>query len=541
MNAPPLSTPDTADTLLEVTGVSVRFGGLQALSDVGFDVRRGEILALIGPNGAGKSTLLNVLSNFIAPQTGKVRFKGRVISGQTPDAVNRLGLARTFQAAEILARMTVLDNVATAGVARRKASILQGMINPFATAKALAALRTDAAAMLDLVGLRTLAERPAAALTAGQQRLLAVARALGSDAELLLLDEPAAGLTTDEKKLLAEAIFRIRERGITVLFVEHDLAFVSSLADRLVVLNHGAVLAKGDPQTVRHDPAVIAAYLGNTDVRAGRKPAPSASSCREDTPVLRLDRLSVRYGQADALVNVSLEARRGEIVTLIGANGAGKSTLLKAIAGLVAPASGDVAFNGKSIARVPMERRTATGIALAPEGRQLFGTLSVRDNLQMGGYTGLRGAGLVNLFHPRRAVAREMSETMDDILTFFPRLKERIDQQAGTLSGGEGQMLAIGRALMSRPQLLMLDEPSFGLAPQVTREILESLPRLAERGITVLLVEQNAHCALQVADRGYVLVNGQIALEGSAAALLDSPDIGEAYLGWQDSESCEAV
>ncbi|RAR54251.1 amino acid/amide ABC transporter ATP-binding protein 1 (HAAT family) /amino acid/amide ABC transporter ATP-binding protein 2 (HAAT family) [Paraburkholderia unamae] len=534
-------TSSSPETLLEVNGVSVRFGGLQALCDVGFDVRRGEILALIGPNGAGKSTLLNVLSSFIAPQTGEVRLKGRAISGMTPDAVNRSGLARTFQAAEILAGMTVLDNVACAGVARARTGMLQGMTHPFATARTLTALRAHAAAMLDLVGLGALAGRPAAALTAGQQRLLAVARALGSDAELLLLDEPAAGLTTDEKKLLAAAICRIRERGVTVLFVEHDLAFVSSLADRLVVLNHGAVLAKGDPQTVRHDPAVVAAYLGNTDVRAERQPARTVTPDAGAAPVLRLDRLSVRYGQADALVNVSLEARRGEIVTLIGANGAGKSTLLKAIAGLVAPVSGGIAFNGESIARLPMERRTAAGIALAPEGRQLFGTLSVRDNLQMGGYTGLRGAGLLNLFHPRRAVARAMTETMDDILTFFPRLKERIDQQAGTLSGGEGQMLAIGRALMSRPQLLMLDEPSFGLAPQVTREILESLPRLAERGITVLLVEQNAHCALQVADRGYVLVNGQIALEGRADTLLDSPDIGEAYLGWQDAASSEAA
>ncbi|MFT4066351.1 ATP-binding cassette domain-containing protein [Paraburkholderia sp.] len=540
MNAA-VSTTSPA-TLLEVTGVSVRFGGLQALSDVGFDVRRGEILALIGPNGAGKSTLLNVLSSFVAPQSGEVRFKDRVISGLAPDAVNRLGLARTFQAAEMLTSMSVLDNVATAGVARRPSSMLQGMTNPFATAKTLDALRSHAAEMLDLVGLRALADRPAAALTAGQQRLVAVARALGSDAGLLLLDEPAAGLTTDEKKLLAEAIHRIRERGITVLFVEHDLAFVSSLADRLVVLNHGAVLAKGNPETVRRDPAVIAAYLGNTDVRTARRARETPTgAARSGVPLLALDRLCVRYGQADALVDVSLSARRGEIVTLIGANGAGKSSLLKAIAGLVTPVSGNVEFNGTSIARLPMERRTAAGIALAPEGRQLFGTLSVRDNLRMGAYTGLRGAGLVNLFRPRRAVARDMADTMDDVLAFFPRLKERIDQQAGTLSGGEGQMLAIGRALMSRPQLLMLDEPSFGLAPQVTREILESLPRLAERGITVLLVEQNAHSALQVADRGYVLVNGRIALEGDATALLDSPDIGEAYLGWQGPASCEAA
>ncbi|MGF6767994.1 branched-chain amino acid transport system ATP-binding protein [Paraburkholderia sp. GAS199] len=534
-------SPTSPAVLLDVSGVSVRFGGLQALSDVSFDVRRGEILALIGPNGAGKSTLLNVLSSYIAPQSGEVRFKDRTISGLAPDAVNRLGLARTFQAAEMLTGMSVLDNVATAGVARRPSGMLQGLTNPFATAKTLDALRSHAATMLDLVGLRSLADRPAATLTAGQQRLVAVARALGSDAELILLDEPAAGLTTDEKKLLAEAIRRIRERGITVLFVEHDLAFVSSLADRLVVLNHGAVLAKGDPETVRRDPAVVAAYLGNTDVRAARSTRAPGAEARTDAPLLTLDRLSVRYGQSDALVDVSLSARRGEIVTLIGANGAGKSSLLKAIAGLVTPVSGEVSFGGASIARLPMERRTAAGIALAPEGRQLFGTLSVRDNLRMGAYTGLRGAGLVNLFRPRREVARAMTDTMDDVLAFFPRLKERIDQQAGTLSGGEGQMLAIGRALMSRPQLLMLDEPSFGLAPQVTREILESLPRLAERGITVLLVEQNAHSALQVADRGYVLVNGRIALEGDAAALLASPDIGEAYLGWQDPTACEAA
>nr|WP_246034956.1 ABC transporter ATP-binding protein [Azoarcus indigens] len=253
-------------------------------------------------------------------------------------------------------------------------------------------------------------------------------------------------------------------------------------------------------------------------------------------PLLKLERAVVRYGALQALGGIDLEVRAGEIVTLIGANGAGKSSTLKAISGLCKLSAGAITFDGKPLHGLAAERRIAAGIALAPEGRQLFPMLTVRDNLMIGRFSHIRAAGFGNLFRPGAAAAREVEAAMREVLDFFPRLAERIDQQAGTLSGGEGQMVAIGRALMSRPKLLMLDEPSFGLAPRVTREILELLPRLAERGIAVLLVEQNAHAALQVADRGYVLANGAIVAHGSGEELLQSSHVGEAYLGWQHED-----
>lgn len=522
--------------LLDVRGVSVQFGGLKALSDVTFDVREGEILALIGPNGAGKSTLLNVVSGFIVPDSGSVRFGGAVMTGKAPQVVNHAGLARTFQAAEVLPGMTVAENVMAAGVGRMRQGLLGGLLDSVRASQTMRALRAMALEKLQLVGLLALADVPSDSLTAGQQRLLAAARALGTQARLLILDEPAAGLTSEEKLVLADTIRRIRQSGITVMFVEHDLAFVSSLAERLVVLDHGTVLAKGDTRSVSRDSDVMAAYLGDTEVVAVASKAPLA---RGGGPLLSLDKVSVRYGALNALSSASLEVNEGEIVTLIGANGAGKSTTLKAISGLVVLADGDIRFESESLRQVPLEQRVSRGIALAPEGRQLFPTLSVRDNLKLGRFAQLRAAGLANLFTPGLRAQTDMDEAMEEVLAFFPRLAERIDQAAGTLSGGEGQMVAIGRALMSRPRLLMLDEPSFGLAPRVTREILELLPVLAEKGISVLLVEQNAHAALQIAHRGYVLANGRIVAHGNSADLRNSSHVGDAYLGWQETAVME--
>ena len=522
--------------ILQVSGVSVRFGGLQALSDVSFDVREGEILALIGPNGAGKSTLLNVVSGFIRPDSGEVEFNGDVLTGRAPELVNRRGLVRTFQAAEILKGMTVVENVIAAGVARLEG----GWRAPRLTrsGQCMTELHRMACEKLELVGLDALAQQSAEMLTAGQQRLLAAARALGTDARLLILDEPAAGLTGEEKSMLADAIKRIRATGVTVVFVEHDLAFVSSLAERLVVLDHGTVLAKGDTQSVCRDPAVMAAYLGDTEVTVD---SARIARTREADPLLRLERVSVQYGGLNALNAINLEIDAGEVVTLIGANGAGKSSTLKVISGLCDPVSGAIQFDGKPVHKISADRRIATGIALAPEGRQLFPSLTVRDNLILGRFSHIRSAGFGSLFKPSVSVVRDIDEAMQEVLEFFPKLAERIDQQTGTLSGGEGQMVAIGRALMSRPRLLMLDEPSFGLAPRVTREILELLPRLAASGIAILLVEQNAHAALQIADRGYVLANGTIVAHGTGAELLASDHVGEAYLGWQESDRLEAV
>ena len=235
-------------------------------------------------------------------------------------------------------------------------------------------------------------------------------------------------------------------------------------------------------------------------------------------PLLELRELTVRYGGIQALHGISLSVPQGSIVTLIGANGAGKSTTLRTISGLVTPAAGSIRFDGAEIAGEPAHRIVSAGLAHVPEGRLVFPELSVKENLRMGAY----------LRRDRKGIA----EDLEWVCGFFPRLKERLTQQAGTLSGGEQQMLAIGRALMGRPRCLMLDEPSLGIAPLLTETIFARLVDLnRERGMTMLLVEQNASLALKVSHHAYVLESGRIHLEGPSAEIRNRPEVKAAYLG----------
>ena len=239
-------------------------------------------------------------------------------------------------------------------------------------------------------------------------------------------------------------------------------------------------------------------------------------------PVLEVTNLSARYGKVGALAGATLTVPAGSIVTVIGANGAGKSTMLNAMMGALPQtghAAGSVQYAGTDVSSWPVERRVAAGMSLVPERRELFGSMSVEDNLLLGGF--------------RRYRARESGwrDTLNEVFDLFPRLRERRAQQAGTLSGGERQMLSVGRALMAKPALLMLDEPSLGLAPRIVREIFHIIARLRETGVAILLVEQNARAALQVADYGYVLETGEVILHGPARELAGDPKVIESYLG----------
>ena len=232
--------------------------------------------------------------------------------------------------------------------------------------------------------------------------------------------------------------------------------------------------------------------------------------------ILKVDNINVYYGNIHAVKGVSFTVNEGEIVTLIGANGAGKSTTLKTVSGLLKPRSGDVLYKGKSIKGVRAHKIVEAGLAQVPEGRHVFLHMTVEENLDMGAYT-----------QPASTIA----PNKEKVFELFPRLKERRKQLAGTMSGGEQQMLAMGRALMSHPKLLMLDEPSMGLAPILVEQIFEIIQNLHKAGTTILLVEQNAQAALSVADRGYVLETGKIVTTGTGAELLSSPAIKKAYLG----------
>ena len=234
--------------------------------------------------------------------------------------------------------------------------------------------------------------------------------------------------------------------------------------------------------------------------------------------LLQVRGLRAGYGKAEVLSGLDLKLPQGSVVTVIGPNGAGKSTTLNALMGIL-PASGAITFDGRDIIDVPLEERVMAGLALVPEKRELFSTMTVEDNLVLGGW------------RQKRRGNDQWLEQLERVYTLFPRLKERQRQQAGTLSGGERQMLAVGRALMAKPRLLMLDEPSLGLAPLIVREIFRIIDELRRRGVSILLVEQNARAALQVADYAYVLENGSIKMEGPAETLRNDPRVIESYLG----------
>ena len=236
------------------------------------------------------------------------------------------------------------------------------------------------------------------------------------------------------------------------------------------------------------------------------------------SPLLQVTDLRAGYGRAEVLHGLSLQAHKGSVITVIGPNGAGKSTLLGSLMGLL-PSQGRIEFDGQDIGALTLEERVMLGIALVPEKRELFGTMSVEDNLVLGGFRQMR------LGNP------EWRKRLDDVYDLFPRLQERRAQEAGTLSGGERQMLAVGRALMSRPSLLMLDEPSLGLAPLIVKDIFAIIETLRQIGVTIVLVEQNARAALAVADQGYVLEMGEIGLHGPAAELAQDPRVIDTYLG----------
>jgi branched-chain amino acid transport system ATP-binding protein len=235
--------------------------------------------------------------------------------------------------------------------------------------------------------------------------------------------------------------------------------------------------------------------------------------------MIKIDNLVVAYGGIEALKGISLEVPSGKIVTLVGANGAGKSTTLKSIVGLVKPKSGSINYEGTDLTKLKTETMVKEGIALVPEGRRVFTDLTVLENLKIGAYL--------------RKDKKGIEEDLEKVYSLFPRLKERVWQVSGTLSGGEQQMLAIGRALMCRPKLIMMDEPSLGLAPIIVKELFGIIKKINEEGMTVLLIEQNANAALKIADIGYIMETGRITLKGTGKELLNNDEIKKAYLGEQ--------
>jgi ABC-type branched-subunit amino acid transport system ATPase component len=493
----------------------MRFGGIGALTGVDLTLEPGTVHGLIGPNGAGKTTLLNVLSGFYRPTSGSIRIGERSITGFPPHGIARVGVARTFQTTQLFGAMSVVDNVRVGLAGGDSGSLLAGLIGLPGIGRDEARLRAEAIDLLQFVGYRGDPDEIASNLPFGVKRLVEIARALARRPVALFLDEPAAGLSQEEIAALAALIARIRESGTAVLLVGHHMDLVMGVSDTVTVLNYGRKIADGPPSVVQADSTVVEAYLGvssGTHEHEDRRP-PRASEARQI--LLDVRGLGVGYGRMEVVRDVSFEVARGEVVVVIGANGAGKTTTLKALAGLL-PARGEVRFEGATVSGRAAHWIARHGVALVPEGRMVFADQTVLDNLRLGAY-GRRDA--------------EVAADIERHFARFPILRERQRQPAGTLSGGEQQMLAIARALMARPRLLLLDEPSLGLAPRLVAEVFAALARLRDEGLTLLLVEQMAEAALGIADRAYVLEQGRIVLGGTAESLRRDARVAHAYLG----------
>ena len=574
--------------LLSVRDLSKSFQGLQAMADVNMDLASGQVIGIIGPNGSGKSTTINLICGFLKPDSGQISLRGRTVTGLPATDMAEQGVSRTFQNGRVFPTMSVEENVAVGFHRRLEARrpfrrlerwpILRWiplLAQTWLTLVPGPACRREAGAErkavqseIDRFSERLEEHRTQAAYTLSyaNRRRTEIARAHVSSPDILVLDEPTAGMNQSETAEVLQQLLELKAQGQTMLLVEHKIDLIEALCDQVIAMDGGRIIASGLPRQVSADPRVITAYLGDrrprndapmngqADVLArqnalapvtaaepidGQDPdstgtrlrAKAEASDDEGKPtaegertLLSLDGVDVSYGPVKALDHVSLRIPQGGIVSLLGGNASGKSTTMKTILGLLAPKEGTIRLDGQEITHTPTKDRVRSGIASVPEARRVFAAMSVEENLRMGAFT--------------QRQRSQIEQDLDAIYERFPRLAERHGQQAGTLSGGEQQMLAFGRALMSHPRLICMDEPTMGLSPKLVDQVLEQIASLRDQlGISILLVEQQAELALSIADYGYVLQNGLIRLEGPARQLLNDERVRQAYLGKATSDS----
>ena len=492
-------------TFFAVRELAINFGGVQALDGVSFEVEPGEVFTIIGPNGAGKTTIFNLISRIYDPTRGELLFRDEDITRVPPHDIARRGIARTFQNIELFEHATVLQNLLLGRHTHRRSRFFEEIL-ALPRVRALEVAEREAAEkVIDFLDLQPYRDTLIVNLPYGVRKVVEMGRALCTEPKLLLLDEPSSGLSVEETEDMA---FWIED--ITEAPRHHGLDGRARHEPGQRRVRPRARAELRAPDRAGHGARGPAASRGHQGVPGGLIPMAEA--------LLTVNNIETFYGPIMAIRGVSFSVTAGSIVTILGANGAGKTTILKTVSGVMDPQKGTVVFDGREIQRKDPDKVVRLGLSHVPEGREVFPFLSVRENLRMGAYT--------------RTDADAAARDLEIVFGYFPVLKERAEQRAGQLSGGEQQMLSISRALMARPKMMLLDEPSLGLSPKLVKEIYEIILRInREQGVTVLLVEQNANMALHIAEYGYVLEVGRIVMEDTCARLLEKEDIKEFYLG----------
>ena len=474
--------------ILTTQGIAKHFGGLAALKDINLEIERGSITGIIGPNGSGKTTLFNVITGYLKATKGNVFYEEEKITGVKPYEIVNKGIARTFQVPQCCKLLTIRENIRLACLSTYSGETIEVKTREFA-----------AVAKID----RHL-EIEAKNVPIGFLRKTEIAMALATNPRLLLLDEPFSGLTDLECQEFSAIVKGVRE-NITLVVIDHKLKHLMPIVEKVYVLNEGRVFFAGSPDEVARNRDVQKdLYWGGGSVVGG-----NAS--------LTIKGLEAGYGEVPVLMGIDIKIDEKEMVAIVGPNGAGKSTLLRCISGLIERRAGEIRFLNRKIDELNCDDIVKLGIIYCPEGGKVFPEMNVEDNLLIGGYL-------------QRRIER--IKQMDLVYHLFPRLRERRNQLAGTLSGGERQMVSLGLSLMSKPRLFMMDEPSLGLAPILKKAIFETIGRIKrEQRMAILLVEQDAFVALELAERSYVLDNGRIALEANSKALLEDAEFKRIYLG----------
>ncbi len=511
--------------LLEVTGLVKRYGGVVAIDHVDLQLWPGTITGVIGPNGAGKSTLIGMIGGAVTPSAGVIRLAGRDISRRPASERARAGIGRTYQIPRPFLDMTVAENL----------EVAQYSIAPFIGA---GLAKTERLNLLQLTGLLDVAEVPARALTLLKRKRLEVARALALKPRVLLLDEVGAGLIDSEVTELIALIQAVADPHVAIIIVEHVLRVVRACCARSMVLNFGKKLIEGPTAEILAHDEVASVYLGTGGARQSVQAAPKDEAAAPQQglnllswliapkppeaasrPLLELQGICAGYGQARVLKDINLQVQQGEAIAILGANGAGKTTLARTITGAIAPTAGVLRIAGDDAAGRAAHEISGLGIAHCMEGRRIFPTLSVRENL---------------LVAARQVDHATAQQRLAAVYELFPILAERAAQGGTSLSGGQQQMLAIGRALMARPRLVIFDEVSLGLAPIIMDRLYEALATLKAAGMTLIIIEQDVDRALALADRVYVLEHGTFGLVGDPRDIADDPRLRHIYIGTAD-------